>query len=293
MAGAGETTTGSLADAMPVMRQSARLFEESEFVVAKTVDNERLGEGDGLTWNEFRIEQISAQNITEQTVNENFQQFEDTLFSVTPGMTQVTVRVTDKTYRRMSAKAGPMLGKAIQLAMNRKLEEDGLSQFSNWSNGVAGTGTTLYQSDIGAAVNNIYGNATETGINAGQIHAVLHSFQIADLEDELLSGIGTYNVEPGKTQDTYSSAFAGNVRGAMVWRADNITVDATPDARGSIHAQKAIVLVRELGLRTETERFPRVGGGADAVTATQGYEFGERQDAWGYSVLSDATAPTG
>jgi len=66
----------------------------------------------------------------------------------------------------------------------------------------------------------------------------------------------------------------------------------SPDARGSLHAERALVLVRELGLKTETERFARVGGGADAVTSTQGYEFGERQDAWGFSVLSDATTPS-
>ena len=96
-------------------------------------------------------------------------------------------------------------------------------------------------------------------------------------------------MQPGATQDAYNGMYAGDIGGASVIRTDEITVDATPDARGSLHAERALVLVRELGLRTETERFPRVGGGADAVTATQGYEFGERQDAWGFSVLSDAT----
>jgi hypothetical protein len=278
---------------MDTVNDSARLFEESDFVVVKTVENVRLDEGDGLDWREIRIEQLTASGVTEDTVNENFQELENTLFSVTPGMTQCTVRITDKTYRRISKTVGPLLGKGIQLAMNRKMETDGTSQFSNWSNGVAGTGTSLAQSDIGAAVNNIFGNTTETGINQGPIHAVLHSFQIADLEDELLQGISTYNVPKGLTEDIYRQNWAGMCRGANVWRADNITIDATPDARGSVHAERALVLVRELGLRTETERFPRVGGGADAITATQGYEFGERQDAWGFSVLSNATAPTG
>ncbi len=288
----GDTTTVSLSDSLPDMRQSARLFEEDEFVVPKTVDRVDLPKGEGNTWNEIRIEQISASNVTEQTINENFQEFEDALFSVTPGMTQVTTRVTDKTYRRISGNVAALLGQGIQLAMNRKLEEDGISQFANWSATLAGTGVTLNQGHIQAAVARIYGNATETGRNAGPIHGLLHSFQIKDLEDELRTGIGTYIVTPGSTEDAYRKMWAGDVGGANVWRTDNITVDSTPDARGSVHAQKALVLVRELGLRTETERFPRVGGGADAVTATQGYEYGERRDVWGYSVLSDATTPT-
>ncbi len=288
----GETTTGSLADSMPDMRQSARLFEEAEFVFPKTVDRVNLDTGEGLDWNEIRIEQISAQNVTETTVNDNFQQFEDVLFSVRPGMTQVTTRITDKTYRRISGNVGALLGQGIQLAMNRKLEEDGISQAANWANNLAGTGTTLNHGHIAAGVSRIYGNATETGRNAGPIHATLHSFQIKDLEDELRSGIGTYIVTPGSTEEAYRRMWAGDVAGANIWRTDNITVDATPDARGSLHAQRALVLVRELGMRTEPERFPRVGGGADAVTATQGYEYGERRDVWGFSVLSDATTPT-
>ena len=76
---------------MPTMRQSARLFEEAEFVFADTVDRVNLDTGDGLAWSEIRMEQINAKNVTEQTINEDFQAFEDTLFSVTPGMTQVTV----------------------------------------------------------------------------------------------------------------------------------------------------------------------------------------------------------
>jgi len=120
------------------MKQSARLFEESDFVVEKTVDRVNLEQGDGLDWSQVRIEHIVAEGITETTVNENFQELEDTIFSVTPGMTQVTVRITDKTYRRIASTVGPLLGKGIQLAMNRKLEEDGIAQFALWSNSVAG-----------------------------------------------------------------------------------------------------------------------------------------------------------
>lgn len=288
----GSTTTGTLSDSLPSMIQSARLFEEYELMVPKTVDRQDLGRGQGNTWNEIRIEQIVAQAITENTINENAQQFEDTIFSVTPGMVQVFTRITDKTMRRISGNVAALLGKGAQLAMNRKLDQDGITQFANFATTLAGTATTLNHGHISAAVANIRGNTTENGQGAGPIHAMLHPFGIKDLQDEIEAGVGTYNVSPGLTEEFYKKGFAGTVAGANVWSNGNITVDATPDARGAVYAQRALVLVRELELKTETRRRPDVGGGADEVFMTAGYAYGERRDVWGRSILHDATAPT-
>ncbi|MEK9810683.1 MAG: hypothetical protein VW362_09570 [Candidatus Nanopelagicales bacterium] len=65
------------------MIQSARLFEEYDMVVTKTVDRQDLPRGQGNVWNEIRLSQITAQGITETTVMENFSLYTDTLFSVT------------------------------------------------------------------------------------------------------------------------------------------------------------------------------------------------------------------
>tara|TARA_R100001530_G_scaffold17438_1_gene15068 strand:+ start:1276 stop:2157 length:882 start_codon:yes stop_codon:yes gene_type:complete len=292
MAISGNTTTGSLADSLPTMIQSARRFEEHEFIVPKTVDRTDLPKGQGNTWNEIRTEQITAQGIDENTVNENPQQFQDTLFSVTPSMVQVFTRVTDKTMRRVSGNVAALLGQSAQLAMNRKLDTDGLSQYANFSTTHAGTATTLNHGHISAAVSQIRGNTTESGMGAGPINTVLHPFGIKDLQDEIEVGVGTYTVPDGITEDFYKNGFSGTVAGSNVWADGNITVDSTPDARGATYAQRSIVLVRELELKTETRRRPDVGGGADEVFLTAGYEYGERQDAWGYGLLHDATAPT-
>ena len=56
----GTTITGSLADSLPTMIQSARLFEEFEMIVPKTVDRQDLPTGQGNIWNEIRVEQIEA-----------------------------------------------------------------------------------------------------------------------------------------------------------------------------------------------------------------------------------------
>ena len=288
----GTTTSATLADSMPDMIQSARLFEEYDMIVPKTVDKVSLPRGQGGTWNEIRTEQIVAEGITEQTVNTNAQQFQDTLFSVTPSMVQVYTRITDKTFRRISGNVGATLGRGAQLAMNRKLDTDGIAQFAGFSVTLAGTGTTLNHGYISAAVATIRGNATESGQNAGPIHACLHPFGIKDLQDEIEAGVGTYNVQPGMTEEFYKRGFSGTVAGANVWSVGNIAINSTPDARGAVYAQRALVLVRELELKTETRRRPDVGGGADEVFMTAGYAYGERRDIWGRSVLHDATSPT-
>lgn len=288
----GTTTTGSLSDSLPTVIQSARLFEEYDMMVPKTVDQQKLGKGEGNTWNEIRVEQIAAQGITEQTINDNPQQFSDTLFSVTPAMVQVFTRITDKTMRRVSGNVAALLGKSAQLAINRKMDTDGISQFANFATTLSGTGTTLNHGIISAAVANIRGNATESGMNAGPIHAMLHPFGVKDLQDEIENGVGTYAIPSGMTESFYRNGFSGTVSGANVWSNGNITIDATPDARGAVYAQKAIVLVREMDLKSETRRRPDVGGGADEMFLTTGYAYGERRDPWGRSVLHDATAPT-
>jgi hypothetical protein len=291
---ANTQTTGTLADALPSLIQSARLFEEYEMVAAKTVDRNDLPRGQGNTWNEIRLSQITAQNITENTVMENFSLYNHTLFSVTPGMVQVATRMTDKTFRRVSGNVAAMLGKGAQLAMNRKLDTDILAQYANFSVALAGTATTLNHGHLSAGAARIVSNTTESGAGQGPVHAVLHGYGLKDLQDELEAGIGTYIVTPGQTDDFYRKGFAGfsQVAGANIWRDDNITIDATPDARGAIYAQNALVLVRELEMRTASRRREDVGGGADEVYMTSGYGLGERRDVWGYGLLHDATVPT-
>ena len=289
---AGTTVTGSLADSLPTMIQSARLFEEYEMIVPKTVDQQKLPKGQGNTWNEIRVNQLQAQNITENTVMDNAQQFDDTIFSVTPVLVQIMTRITDKTFRRVSGNVAALLGQSAQLAINRKMDTDGLGQYANFSVTLVGTGTTLNHGHISAAVSNILGNTTETGQGAGALHTVIHPFGVKDLQDEVESGIGTYIVTPGMSTDFYKNGFAGMVAGSNIWGDGNITINSAPDARGATYAQKTLVLVREMELKTETRRRPDVGGGADEVFITTGYEYGERRDAWGRGLLHDATAPT-
>ena len=288
----GEVTTGSLTDSLPVMIADARIVREYEGTWRRTCEVRDLAKGTGLSWNEISLAQLDAQDITESTRNENFQDIADTIFTITPTMSQVAIKVTDRTYRRIANVVEAKMGQLIGNAMARKKDEDYLSLFSSFSTGATpGTGNPLSFGHISAAKNRISSNVTEPSM--AEVFSVLHGFQIYDLQNEIVSGIGTYTVPTGMTEETYRKGFRGDVASSHVFEDGNITVDSTPDARGATHAKDAVVCILGMGIKNESRRDPSYGGGADETFLTDEYAFAERSAGnWAFQHLSDATAPT-
>lgn len=288
----GETHTGSLTDSLPKVIADARIVREFAGVHMKTCDVRKLAEGTGLNWHEISLAQLTAQDISETTLNQNAQQIQDTIFTITPGMTQILVKITDRTYRRIASVVESKMGSLAANAMARKKDEDYLGLFSTFNTGASpGTGNPLSFGHISAAVNRIGSNTTEP--SSAPIYTVLHGFQIYDIQNEIVAGVGTYTVPTGMTEEVFRQGFRGTVTGSNIMEDGNITINATPDARGATHSKEAVVCVNGMSLRTEMRRDPAFGGGADEMFMTDEYGFGERSAGnWAYAHLSDATAPT-
>src|SRR3989304_5693219 len=288
----GETTSGSLTDSLPTIIADARIVREYEGVWKRTCDVRDQAKGTGLSWNEISLAQIDAQDITETTRNENFQSIADPLFTTPPAMTQIALKITDRTYRKIAAVVESKVGSLAGNAMARKKDEDYLDLFSTFGTGASPlTGNPLSFGHIAAAKNRISSNVTEP--SSAPVYAVLHGFQIKDLQDEVLAGIGTFTVPNGMTEQFFRKGFMGTLAGANVFEDGNITVDATPDARGAVHSGDAVVAVLGMGIKTETRRDPSFGGGADEIFMTDEYGFGGRSAGnWASAVLRHATAPT-
>lgn len=288
----GETSTGSLNDSLPTMIADARIVREFEGVYLRTCDIRDLAKGTGLSWNEVSLGQLQAQDITEVTQNDNAQQIADTLFAITPTMTQILVKITDRTYRRIASVVESKIGSLAGNAMARKKDEDYLSLFSTFGTGASpGSGNPMSFGHISAAKNRITSNVNEPSM--AEVFSVLHGFQIKDIQDEVLAGVGTYTIPVGMTEEVFRKGFSGTVAGSNVFEDGNIVVNATPDARGATHSKDAVVCVLGMGIKTETRRDPSFGGGADEVFMTDEYGYGERSSGnWAYAHLSDATAPT-
>jgi hypothetical protein len=288
---AGNTTTGSLADSLPTVIASARNVREFVGVMPGLCDKVTLGEGVGLTWNEISLSKLSATNITEATELNNPQQLADTLFSITPSMVAVQTVITDRVARRISKNVFAKVGSLAQQAIQRNKDEAGLVVLDGATTSLCGAGTTLTSGYIAAAVYRITSNTTEPGNKP--IYCVLHGYQIKDLFDELVAGVGTYVVNAGATADVFKSGFNLPIAGCSVFEDGNITPDSSDDAKGGVFAKEGIVLVQGASPRVVMVRNEKLGGGATEVLHYDEFAYGERSPGnWVMEIYSDAATPT-
>ncbi len=287
---ANETLTSSLADSLPTILDSARIVREFEGVMIRLSDRTNLADGTGLDWDEISLAQLTAQAITETTDLNAPQQLSDTLFSVTPLMIGVQTIITDRTMRRISPNVAAKIGVLAQNALQRLKNDRGLAVFAGATTTLVGTGNTLAHGHITAAKARITSNVTEPA--SGPVYAVLHGFQIKDIQDELLSGVGTYAIPNGLTEDVFRNGFSGTVANVEIFEDGNIAI-VSNDARGAVFARESLVLVDGFGPREEHDRLIRFGGGATELIIYDEFAWGERSPGnWLYGVFSDATVPT-
>jgi hypothetical protein len=256
------------------------------------VDKQTLGEGIGLSWQEISYAQLTAQAITETTELDNPQQISDSLLTITPTVVGLETFILDRVRARINRKGWAKMGQLGQNAVQRKKDEDGLTLLaSGATTAEPGAGATLTSGYIAAAVYNITSNTTEPGPKP--IRAVLHGFQLKDLYDELVAGVGTYTVTEGPTARVLSEGFKLPVAGCEVYEDGNISIDDNDDGVGGVFSQQGIVLVQGRAPRIIEVRNEKRGGGGFHVYHYDEYAYGERSSGnWVYRMKSDATAPT-
>lgn len=287
---AGNTTTGALADSLPTIIASARIVREYEGVMPQLVERQTLPEGTGTGWNEVTFAQLNAQDVTETTVLDNPQQLSDSLLTITPTVAGIETVITDRVAARISKNAYAKIGSLAQNAIQRKKDEDGLTVLDGFSNSYCGAGSTLTSGHISAAMALIQGNASEPA--KPPYRCVLHPYQIKDIEDEIVAGVGTYPVAEGLTARVFSEGFRGMIAGGQLYPDGNIPIDSSTDAKGGVFAQEAILIVQGRAPRMVPVRDEALGGGATKIYHYDEYAYGERLDTWGVEIYSDATAPT-
>jgi hypothetical protein len=120
-------------------------------------------------------------------------------------------------------------------------------------------------------------------------------FQMKDLFDELVAGVGTGIVADGPTANVFANGFQLPIAGAEIYEDGNIVIDGNDDAIGGVFCQEGIVLVQGRAPRVVTVRNEKRGGGGDHVYHYDEYAYAERPSAaygWVQKIVSDATAPT-
>ena len=284
----GNTTTGSLADSIDVIQASARSRRQYDGVMPQLVDRVELDANTGTTWREILLANLSAQAVTENTVLDNPQQYDDSAITITPEMIQIQTFISDKSKRNINNKVLAQMGKMPGEAMMRKKDEDGLTA-ADVSAQLGASGTPVQTGDVAAARYIITSNATEPG--PLPIAGVFHGFCIKDFYDELVAGVGTYPVPEGSTATVFQSAFTLPIANVSIHEDGNITIDSASDAKNFVFSKSAWVLVEGMTIRTERERKPNIGGGGDNLFMTDEFAYGLRLANWTREIIGDATAP--
>ena len=283
----GNTTTTSLADSIDTIQASARSRRQYDGVMSQLVERVELDANTGTAWREIVMNDLSAQAVTENTVLDNPQKYDDEAITITPSMVQIETFISDKTRRNINRRVLAQMGKMPGEAMMRKKDEDGLTA-ADVSSQLGAGGTPVQTGDVAAARYNITSNTTEPG--PMPISGVFHGFAIKDFFDELIAGIGTYPVPDGSTATVFKSGFTLPIAGVSIFEDGNIPI-ASNVAKNFVFAKAAWILVEGMTIRTEPFRRPNVAGGGDSLYMTDEYAYGLRSANWTYEIIGDATAP--
>ena len=291
----GPNTVGTFSDSLDDVRSSARTIKEFANIMGRLVDTTRLEANIGLDWKEVLLNKLSASNITELTdLEENPQQIVDSLFTIRPTLVGMSVFTTDLVKLRITKKVAEKLGVLMEQAMARKVDVDIIAAAQGATTDL-GTANNPMSSDlVSAAVSIIRGNTTEPW--DGAVATVMKTFQLKDIQDEGVSGFGTYPVSGGVTEAWLRKGFKGDLFDSAVYTDDNISVDSSDDAVAFVFASgpgSAIVHVTGQESRYVTERKEGIGSGAEIMYATNQYGLGIRQQAWIRAITADASTPAG
>jgi len=284
----GNTTTGSLADSIDTIQASARSRRQFDGVMPQLVDRVELDANTGTAWREILVANLNAQAITENTVLDNPQQYDDSAITITPSMVQIQTFISDKSRRNVNNRVLAQMGKMPGEAMMRKKDEDGLTA-ADASTQMGAAGTPVQSGDVASARYIITSNATEPG--PLPISGVFHGFCIKDFFDELSAGIGTYPVPDGSSATVFQSGFTLPIAGVTIFENGNISIDGNDDAKNFVFSKSAWVLVEGMTIRTEPRREPHIAGGGDSLFMTDEYAYGLRLANWTREIIGDATAP--
>ena len=286
----GPTSSGVLDNSQEVIIDSTRLIRKNDSVHMRTCDATTLPKNTGLNWDEVAYAQLTAQDFTEVDILDNHQQMSDSLFQVTPAIAAISVLFTVNTLTKLTKGIAAKGGQLMQQALEVKKANAYMTTLDSATTALPGTGTTLTSGHIDSYVERIMSNSTEPG--KMPINVIAHGFQLKQLNDEIRAGVGTYIITTGLTADALQKGIVGmTVSGATLHRDNNVPIDATPDAKGGVHAKDAVVYVQGFQPRTYSE-VAKNRAGAEIQYMYDDYMFGIRQQAWLFELFTTAPTPT-
>lgn len=312
----GITTTANVTKAKKLFVAAATAVGEAREVMAQLVDRKTLPNGQGGSYNEPYWPAIDAMTLTEGVEINAPQRITDNSIVITTGEVGAQIAFTRKMARQISESFPAVAGKMLGNAVARKKDKDLLGYAGAFSIQLGSTSTTLTAGIIGAASvgieSGIQGTQRTGALSSGDpgprpFFGVFHPYNRYDLASQL-SGLGysgpggvtkigtnaasmSYGGVPlasGLSADIVRNNFDREVMGVDVFYDGNL-VPSSNSIVGAVFSREAIILVQFRTIDVDQEWQPRLRGWE--WTATEEYGIGYRADAWGRSIVLDATPP--
>lgn len=308
---AGLTDTTAVADSLPdSFIAEVRLADRYAPVARQTVKNVDLPEHEGSTWELTELTRTTIVALSDGEDLSTAEQITDTSFTVVPTRYGGQVEYTKEAWKKFTRRGdlARLVGEVLREDMLRKEDVDILTQYDSFSTALGSAGTSLTIGHIMAAGAAIRGGGQAAGAitagsqNApqGKIMGVFSSAQFHTVNKNLAigrqiltsSGASQEGPQPGSMADkALRSGVVQDIGGVGCLIDDNLSKDASDDAKGGVLAQRAVYQVHFMGgVRMDTDYDKSRESYEVNVFMNKG--LGEYKDSWGREMLFDSAAPT-
>lgn len=280
------STTTSLNDLLPLIRQEAMFVASERSIMRGLVKNYTLAPGQGKTVSVpiYPIQSAAAitegNEVSDTTVSTN-------VADLTIGTVAIRTLLTDLARASAASNVVADLGKLFGEAIARKMDQDLTAQFYNFNAGEGNFGGLITASSIFAAVAKLKADAVPT---EGMV-CVLHPSIAYDLKSALTTA-GNTPFTAGAYSDVSNEAmrmgFVGMLAGIPVYETSNIANNGTAgDIAGAVFQMDALGLGMIGDISIETQR--RASYLGDDIVCSAYYGTGILQNNYGRFLAFDSS----
>jgi len=200
--------------------------------------------------------------------------------TITVSEVGVQAVLTDLAAQSASGDVAGDLGRVLGEAVAKKMDQDIIGLFANFSQGFGTAGVELTAADFFKAAAKL----SASGAN-GQASAIIHPYQAYALKANMTNTFA--NPNGGDIQnEAMRSGYVGQLAGINIYESSNITVDGSDDAIGAVFVPSAIGLAVKWDVKIEPQRDASIRGWE--LNATAAYGVGELVDLNGVKLTADA-----
>jgi len=257
-------------------------------VFTNTVTKMKMGQGEKSIYIP-KFGTVTSEDLIDGVDMANSQTLTITGTTHTTDESGCKVIVTKRLRNHLKANAFRAAGKVIGNAMQKKIDQDGLSLYSGLDSGLSHANTSIALGYLAAGVTQCMGQAEPCPM---PMVAVGHTYMWHPLVDALATPASSATMPEGFQWNVLRQHFMGidKLYGVPVLRDANATIDSDDDTYGAIYSKAAFIYVTGYEIENWVVYDDSLRGWEIGIV--HDYAMVEEDGTYGRYLLFDATAPT-